>query len=181
MVKLQFTPFPEITTARLRLRQVTIEDAPEIFFLRSDPDVQRYVDRPRPDSIQGAVKYINTMTDLVNKNEVIIWGITLVPDNKLVGYVTLFRIDAENFRCEVGYLLHTAHHRKGIMKEALGAAVDFGLNNIGLHTITADVNPENIASISLLRSLGFVQEAYFRENFFYNGKFLDTAIFTKFG
>ena len=41
----------------------------------------------------------------------------------------------------------------------------------------AYVNPANDASKLLLISLGFKQEAYFRENYYFNGKFLDTAIF----
>ena len=40
----------------------------------------------------------------------------------------------------------------------------------------ADVNPANDASQLLLLSLGFEQEAYFRENYYFNGKFLDTTI-----
>jgi hypothetical protein len=47
MLNLNFNPFPEIKTARLRLRKVTTGDAAEMFFLRSDPGVQRFVDRPR--------------------------------------------------------------------------------------------------------------------------------------
>lgn len=180
MLNLNFDPFPEIKTARLRLRKVTTADAAEIFFLRSDPGVQRYVDRPRPSAIDEALKYINDMTALIGKNEVILWAITLPPSDKLIGYVCFFNIDRSNFRCETGYLLHTDYYRKGIMKETLGAALEYAFKAIGFHSIVADVNPENISSISLLRSLGFVQEAYFRENFFFNGKFLDTAIFTKF-
>ncbi|MBL7697153.1 MAG: GNAT family N-acetyltransferase [Chitinophagaceae bacterium] len=179
MVRLQFDPFPEIRTARLRLRKVTTADAHEMFFLRSDAEVQRFVDRPRAVSVEDAVRYIDDMNHLIAKNEVILWGISLVPDDKMIGYICLFHVDRANARCEVGYVLHTAYHRKGIMKEALAAVVDYGFKTIRFHTITADINPQNIASIALLRSLGFVQEAYFKENCFFNGKFLDTAIFTK--
>jgi ribosomal-protein-alanine N-acetyltransferase len=42
---LNFTPFPVLETNRLLLRQVTLQDAPEIFFLRSNPDVLKYLDR----------------------------------------------------------------------------------------------------------------------------------------
>ena len=105
------------------------------------------------------------------------WAITLQPDNKLIGTVCLFKIERENFRCEVGYMLHPDFHRKGIMTETLKTVLSFGFNVLKVHSIMADVNPANDASQLLLLSLGFEQEAYFRENYYFNGKFLDTAIF----
>jgi ribosomal-protein-alanine N-acetyltransferase len=54
----------------------------------------------------------------------------------------------------------------------------YGFEVLKLHSIEANVNPENIASIKLLEKNNFVREAYFRENYFYNGKFLDSAIYS---
>ena len=45
--------------------------------------------------------------------------------------------------------------------------------------IEAVVDPENIASCAVLEKCGFVKEAYFKENEFYNGKFLDTVVYSK--
>jgi ribosomal-protein-alanine N-acetyltransferase len=64
------------------------------------------------------------------------------------------------------------------MTEAVSAAIAYGFNTMKLHTIEAQVNPNNEASIGLLKKCGFVQEAYFRENFYFNGNFLDTPVFT---
>jgi ribosomal-protein-alanine N-acetyltransferase len=47
-----------------------------------------------------------------------------------------------------------------------------------LHSVEADVNPANQPSIKLLERNNFVREAYFKENYFYDGKFLDSAIYT---
>jgi len=55
----------------------------------------------------------------------------------------------------------------------------FGFIELHLHSIEANVNPGNAASIRLLERNHFTREAYFRENFFYNGKFLDTVIYSK--
>lgn len=41
------------------------------------------------------------------------------------------------------------------------------------------MNPDNKASVRALEKAGFVQEAYFRENYFFKGRFLDTLIFSK--
>ncbi len=49
---------------------------------------------------------------------------------------------------------------------------------MNLHSIEANVNPGNTASIKLLEKNNFTREAYFKENYFYDGKFLDTAIYS---
>jgi ribosomal-protein-alanine N-acetyltransferase len=47
-----------------------------------------------------------------------------------------------------------------------------------LHSIEANINPDNLASANLLEKNGFKKEAHFRENFYYNGKFLDSLIYS---
>jgi ribosomal-protein-alanine N-acetyltransferase len=177
MMDVNFSPFPLLETERLRLRKMTRDDADEVFFLRSDPGVMRYIDRIPALNVEDAISYIDNINSLQDKNEVIMWAITLRPNNKLIGTVCLFKIERENYRCQVGYILHPDFHRKGIMTVALNKVLGFGFNTLKFHSITADVNPANDASRMLLLSLGFKQEAYFRENFYFNGRFLDTAIF----
>jgi len=46
------------------------------------------------------------------------------------------------------------------------------------HSIEAFVNPENDASILLLEKNGFVKEAHFKENFYFEGAFLDTGVYS---
>jgi ribosomal-protein-alanine N-acetyltransferase len=74
-------------------------------------------------------------------------------------------------------VLHPDQWKKGIMKEAATAIIKYGWEALGLHSMEAHIDPENKASAALLLSLGFEKEAYFRENFCYNGKFLDTEIY----
>lgn len=73
----------------------------------------------------------------------------------------------EHYRGEIGYLLHPDHWRKGIMKEAINAVVDYGFIVLGLHSIEALLNPENIASSSVLKSTGFIKRrSYKRKHLF---------------
>lgn len=178
MLELNFTPFPTLTTNRLVLRQITIEDAPELFFMRTDERVMKYIERPRPKNIEDTITFINTISDLRNKNEIITWGIALKNEPKLIGTVVYLNFKKENYRTEFGYALHPDYWRKGIMDEVAKAVLDYGFNTLKLHSIEANINPENIASQKLLEKNGFVREAYFKENFFWQGKFLDTAIYS---
>jgi len=54
MLNINFNPFPLITTERLLLRQVEKSDVNEIFFLRSNENVMKYIDRPPAKSLDDA-------------------------------------------------------------------------------------------------------------------------------
>jgi [ribosomal protein S5]-alanine N-acetyltransferase len=96
---------------------------------------------------------------------VIEWAITLKDSGQYIGAISYHRLMKEHFRAEIGYILHPAHHGKRIMDEAIRTVTDFGFNSMGLHSVEANVNPENIASIKLLERNNFVREAYFKENY----------------
>lgn len=181
MIVPDFTPFPELKTKRLLLRQITVKDVEEIFFLRSDPAILKYVDKAPAASREEAKDYIKRINTLIQGNESILWGITVTPEDPIIGTVCFWNVEKENDRAETGFVLHTSFQGKGIMKEALSAVLQYGFDIMKLHSVFANVNPLNESSINLLNSLGFQKEAYFKENYFYNGKFYDTAVYTMLG
>ncbi len=66
------------------------------------------------------------------------------------------------------------------MTEAVSAALTFGFQAMALHSVEAQIAPENIGSRRVLEKLGFVQEAYFQENYYEPAeeRFTDTAVFS---
>ena len=173
-----FNPYPTLTTERLLLRRIELSDANDLFILRSDERMMKYLDRPRAKTKEDAEKLVQIFEDLLIKNEGINWGITLKDNSRLLGTICFWKLQLENERSEIGYMLHSDFHRKGIMQEAITAVLNYGFNELKLHSVEANVNPENTASIKLLEKNNFVREAYFKENYFYHGKFLDSAIYS---
>ncbi len=178
MLQLVFSPFPQLSTERLLLRQMTQDDVADLFLMRSDPAVMRYINRPIATHFDEVAKLIQLITDNITTNDGITWGIVLPDSNKLIGTIGFWRVQKENYRAEIGYMLHPDYHRKGYMLEALAKVIDYGFGEMKLHSIEGIVTPENIASCELLTKIGFVREGYFKENFFYNGEFGDTAIYS---
>ena len=179
MLVTHFEPFPDLETPRLLLGKITPEDGPAILGLRSSESVMKYIDRERSRDLADAIKLIQRMNTALDSNESITWRISLRSNPaQLIGTIGYYNLLAEHFRAEVGYMLHPDHWKKGIMKEALRAAIDYGFNKMRLHSIAADINPENKASAALLLSTGFVKEASFKENFFFDGRFRDTEIYS---
>jgi [ribosomal protein S5]-alanine N-acetyltransferase len=174
-----FNPCPELQTARLILRKASAADAEAILELRGNPEVMHYLDRPKAETIDDALEYLERVQVKFDTDDGISWGMYLKEKSeKLIGTMGLWRIDKPHYRAEIGYMLLPAFWRQGLMQEAMKACIDFGFNVINLHSIEAIINPENIASETLLKNNGFIQEAYFKENYFYNGKFLDSAVFS---
>lgn len=179
MVQFNFSPFPEIKTPRLILRKMTMSDAPELLFLRSDDTVMQYIDRAKTKSVDEAADFIEKVNTSVDNNESIMWAIALADRPKtLVGTICFWNIIKAHHRGEVGYMLHPQYWNKGLMKEALLATVDYGFNKMKLHSIEGRINPNNTVSGILLERAGFIREAYFKEDYYSNGKFLDTAVYS---
>ncbi len=180
MLELDFSVFPEIITQRLLLRRISIDDAGEILMLRSNEEVMKYVDRKRASGIEEAQALINTMNETVDTNNGIMWAIALKEQpTKLIGYIGFWRLIKQNYRAEIGYMLNPKFWKMGIMKEALLRVIDFGFDEMKLHSIEADINPDNEASAKILESTGFIKEAYFKEDFFFEGTFRDTVIYSR--
>ncbi len=175
-----FSPFPEIETQRLLLRRMTIDDAEVILYLRSNDEVMKYIDRERTKSLEEAKSFIDKIDASLNSNNGVMWGIVLKEKpGTLIGNIGYWRLIKEHYRAEVGYMLHPSFWKKGIMKEALLRVIDFGFNEMHLHSVEANINPGNEASAKLLESTGFIKEAYFKEDFFFDGEFRDTIIYSR--
>ena len=178
MLNLSFKPFPLIETERLRLRKISRKDVNEIFFLRSDKRVLHYLDKAPAKTKKDAYDFIKILHDAEKNADGITWGITLKNIEKIIGTIGFWRMQKEHYRAEIGYILHPDYWGKGITQEAMTAVIKYGFEVMKLHSIEANVNPDNAASIRLLEKNGFVREAYFKENYYFDGKFLDSAIYS---
>lgn len=178
MLDINFSPFQNLETERLCLRRVIKEDVNEIFALRSDQEVMKYIPRPLVKTEEDALAHIAMIDEKIDSNEGINWAITLKDNPKLIGIIGHYRIRPEHFRAEIGYMLLPEHQGKGIISEAIKEVVHYGFEVMKLHSIEAIIDPENFASEKVLQKNGFVKEAHLKENEYYEGRFLDTVIYS---
>ena len=75
-------------------------------------------------------------------------------------------------------MLLPEYHGKGIVSEAVKEAVNYGFQVMKLHSIEAIIDPDNHASAKVLEKNGFIKEAHLKENEFFNGRFLDSVIYS---
>ncbi|GEO08930.1 GNAT family N-acetyltransferase [Segetibacter aerophilus] len=153
-----FTTFPTLTTDRLILRALSIADEKEIFALRSNEQVNKYLDREPCKSLEDARGFIQKITEAVVKNDAKYWAITMKNSDKLIGTICYFNEQPTDRKAEIGFELMPAFHSKGIMQEALAKVIQFGFQTLQLTAIEAFTHKLNEPSIRLLKKFNFKEQ-----------------------
>ena len=148
-------PFPILTTERLVLRKLSLNDEQAIFTLRTDIEVNKYLDRPICNSVDDARKFIQTVNTNIDNNKAFYWAITLANNNVLVGTICLFGFSEEHKNCEIGYELLTKFQGQGIMKEAVESVIDYAFHTLQVEKIEAFFHRDNQGSVKLLDKFSF--------------------------
>lgn len=152
-------------TGRLTLRQLISSDDNEIFALRSNDDVNKFLDRKPSKSIDDAKDFIRIINENIQRNDSIYWAIILNGTDKLIGTICLFNFPDDNLKAELGYELLPAFQGKGIMQEATSKVIHFGFQQVGLNSIEAYTHSENRSSTRLLEKLNFKRHSAGDDNF----------------
>lgn len=176
-----FDPFPDLDTPRLCLRALTRADADDMFRVHADPEVLRFIGRPKPASIDAIMERIDGMIESTRAEAGITWKLCDRATGAYVGGAGLKYWDKTHRRAEVGYILARERWGRGLATEALAPILRFGFERMRLHSVEARVHPDNRASRRVLEKVGFVQEGYLRESYFNSatGVFEDTVVYSR--
>ena len=177
MLQLNFSPFPILESERLRFRKLTNDDAPEILVLRGNPETMKFIPRPLVVDTEGALAHIKMINDKIDENIDINWAVTEKGSDKCIGIMGFYRTQPEHFRTELGYMITPEHNGKGYVTEAVKTLLDFAFNTLNFHSIVAVIDSRHVASERVLQKVGFVKEAHFKEDFYYNNEFTDTVMY----
>jgi ribosomal-protein-alanine N-acetyltransferase len=155
--KLNFNPFPELRTERLRLRRLIADDFRTISELRSDPLVNKFIKRdPATADHKGAKAFIERIDKGINDNFSIMWAICIPERSDLVGTICLWNFSEDKFSAEMGYELIPAFTGKGLMSDAMHAVIGFARNDLHLKRVEAFTHLKNLRSVRVLQKNGFV-------------------------
>ncbi len=177
MLELNFTSFPVMETERLLIRRLREEDINTMFQIRSDQTAMKYVGKPLAKSIDDVTPLFDMINKNIAENEGVSWAVELKATGKMIGQFGFWRIDKQHHRGEIGYMFLPEHFGKGYASEAFKPIMDYGFYTLKFHSVEANIDPANLASQRILEKHGFVREACFRENFFFEGTFYDSAIY----
>lgn len=171
-------PFPVLETDRLRLREITDGDASGLLTLYSDPRVVQYYDiEPFTEQSQAAV-LVRGFADKYRSGAGIRWGISPKSSPATLIGTCSYTWNHDNASALLGYDLLPERWGQGIMREAVFAALRYGFEVRRLNRIQAMTSLDNVASIRLLRGLGFTEEGVLRQLGFWKGEFHDMRCFS---
>ena len=173
-----FDQFPLLQTKRLVLREPRLSDAEAHYRIFTDSRTLTYLGRDPMASLTEAQEKLLRWIGDYEKKDGIRWVLEEKATGRYVGSAGFWRLIRPHFRAEIGYETDPECWNCGYMTEALQTIIPFGFETIGLHSVEGNIHPENIGSRRILEKLGFVQEGYYKEHYFFDGEFSDTASFS---
>ena len=173
-------PEPDIVGPRIRLRPLTIADAPEMLELR-----RRNAEFLAPREPRRSADYLTLATQESELREVAAnrvsdrgYAFGIVLGEELIGRIALNNIVRGAFHnAYVGYFVGQDHNGRGFATEAARVLAVHAFDDLGLHRLQAAVMLDNHGSMRVLEKAGFRREGIARRYLQIDGAWVDHVLF----
>lgn len=162
------------------LRSLEPEDAKAVFALI---DANRSHLRPWLDWVDATTRlghvraFCKKTVKLERQGKAVVAAICR--SDAICGLVELRQIDPKCGDAELGFWQSEAAQGQGMMTSAAGAMVDYAFDELGLQTIFAACQPENVRSVRVLERSGFTALGDRKKAAVVHGRAVDLAIFQR--
>jgi [ribosomal protein S5]-alanine N-acetyltransferase len=121
----------------------------------NESDCQDYIDRCQQEYFEGLL-------------------ICHVANDRIIGVANFSQIFYRSFQnAYLGYYADVDFAGQGLMSEGIRLAIDRAFGVLKLHRIEANIQPENRASLDLVKRLGFTKEGFSRRYLKIDGEWRD--------
>lgn len=168
--------FTAITTERLVLRPVRLEDASSVATRRSDPDTAQYQSWTVPYPLERADALVAAVVAMDGPRSEEWYMIAIAdPDTgEMLGDLALY-LKWEGRTAEIGYTLNPDSRGMGHATEAVAGLLDYLFETLEVTRVEASLHPENVASARVLERTGFLYEGLTRSDYWVGDEVGDTA------
>jgi len=152
-----------IKSKRLNIRPIQQSDLINIIPIHSDELVNKYLPYDTWQTNADAQAWydrIETLTgNLIDQQFIIelLLGSESFNKSELIGTCLYMNHDKQEHSAEFGYVLGSKYWRQGYMYEAMTAFISYLTNDLAILSLKASIDTENIASIKLIKKLGFTE------------------------
>jgi len=154
-------------TATASLRSMTMDDAERLASIANYEELSKSISPrgsfPYPYTVSHALGLIEYAIASATAGVAFHFGI-LDESKSLIGVAAITKLDRENDGCEIGYWLGKDYHGRGYGSSAVSLLVSFAFRQVGVHRVYAASFISNVASVRLLKRLGFRQEGILRQS-----------------
>lgn len=154
-------PDPELRSDLIRLRRWSYDDLPCIEAAGTDPNIPQGTTVPADYSEREGRAFIERQWDRQTSGQGVSLAIAPAATNEAKGLVFL-GLDRIRGHCRLGYWLVPSAREQGLGSEAVFLASRWVLTETEVHRLVARVEPNNEASLALLRKCGFTEEGLLR-------------------
>jgi len=178
------TPAYRIQTPRMILRCWEPEDAPlqKTAVDANHEHLQPWMPwaRGEPDPLESVIQRIRRYRARFDLDEEFVYGIFNLEETKVLGGAGLHPRVGDG-GIEIGYWIHYSHTRQGLATEVNTALTRVAFEIHHLHRVEIHCEPDNLASASIPKKLGFIHEATLKQRSkFADNDWRDSMIWTLF-
>lgn len=157
-----------VETERLLLREITIDDAADLFEMDADPAVHRYIHNQPLQRIEEQYTMIDTIQQQYKDFGIARWAVVDKLSGECLGWAGLKYytepLNGHQHFYELGYRFKQKHWGKGYATEAARAAIQYGFNERAAPCLYAITDIDNQGSRNVLSKLGFRLTEIFEED-----------------
>lgn len=134
---------------------------------------------PFVDKMQTAHFAQNFVTGTIQRNqEGREYACVIFSDNRMVGRIGVYKIDASNGVGEIGYWLIEAFQGQGIVTKSCRVLIDFCFHHLNLNRIEIRCGTENVKSKQVAEKLNFTKEGVIRQGELLYDRYIDLNLYS---
>ena len=167
---------PTLTTQRLTLRKIALNDYKDMYEYSKNEEVTRYL-LWSPHADEGyTYRYIGHLQSEYKTGNFYDWAVVYTEHKKMIGTCGFTNFSIPNNSAEIGYVLNPKYWGMGIAPEAVNAVFDFGFNELKLNRIEAKYIYGNSRSRRVMEKCGMTFEGIHRSMIYNKGEYKDIGV-----
>ena len=168
----------QIQTERLILRRFTINDI-EVAFRNwtSDDKVTEYLRWPTHKDISITESVIKDWIENYKNSSFYQWAIVPKDINEPIGTISVVDMDEKIDKVHIGYCIGSKWWNKGYTSEAFSAIISFLFDEVKVHRIESQHDPDNPSSGKVMKKCGLEYEGTLRKADWSNKGIVDACMY----
>lgn len=154
----------KLETNRLIIREFNIDDAQQMFEnWVNDKEVCKYLSWEAHSDVSVTKKLLSTWISEYKYNTTCNLAIVFKDIDKVIGTISLIKVDYKNSNCEIAFSIGKKYWSKGITTEAVKIVLNYLFNELAFNRIEALQDVKNIASGRVLEKSNMILEGTLRQ------------------